>query len=90
MADYRINSLVLAAGPLSSSPTSATKSARNGPDLPVWRGPLIGVDRKWLVEAQNDANDLHETLVVRRNELFRGAIQPSSRLTRFVINCAFS
>jgi hypothetical protein len=30
MADYRINSLVLAAGPLSSSPTSATKSARNG------------------------------------------------------------
>jgi len=24
MADYRINSLVLAAGPLSSSPTSAT------------------------------------------------------------------
>jgi hypothetical protein len=59
-------------------------------DLPVWRGPLIGVDRKWLVEAQNDANDLHEALVVRRNELFRGAIQPSSRLTRFVINCAFS
>jgi len=27
MADHRINSLVLAAGPLSSSPTSATKSA---------------------------------------------------------------
>jgi hypothetical protein len=30
MADYRINSLVLAAGPLSSSPTSATKSAKSG------------------------------------------------------------
>jgi len=30
MADHRINSLVLAAGPLSSSPTSATKSAISG------------------------------------------------------------
>jgi hypothetical protein len=30
MADQRINSLVLAAAPLSSSPTSATKSANSG------------------------------------------------------------
>jgi hypothetical protein len=36
--------------------------ARNGPDRLVWRCPLIGVDRKWLVEGQNDANDPERTL----------------------------
>jgi hypothetical protein len=36
--------------------------ARNGPDRLVWRCPLIGVDRKWLVEGQNDANDPRRTL----------------------------
>jgi hypothetical protein len=29
--------------------------ARNGPIGPVWRCPLIGVDRKRLVGGQNDA-----------------------------------
>jgi hypothetical protein len=31
--------------------------ARTGPTEPVWRCPLIGVDRKWLAEGQNDAFD---------------------------------
>ncbi|SHI05013.1 hypothetical protein SAMN05443248_7749 [Bradyrhizobium erythrophlei] len=31
--------------------------ARNGPDRLVRRCPLIGVDRKWLVDGQNDAID---------------------------------
>ena len=31
--------------------------ARTGPTGPVWRCPLIEIDRKWLVECQNGAND---------------------------------
>jgi hypothetical protein len=31
--------------------------ARNGPTGPAWRCPLIGVDRKWLAEGQDDAID---------------------------------
>jgi hypothetical protein len=37
--------------------TFSAISARNGPDRLVWRCPLIGVDRKWLVDGQNDAID---------------------------------
>jgi hypothetical protein len=35
--------------------------ARNGPDRLVWRCPLIGEDRKWLVDGQNGAIDPERT-----------------------------
>jgi hypothetical protein len=31
--------------------------ARNGPTGLLWRCPLIGGDRKWLAEGQNDVID---------------------------------
>jgi hypothetical protein len=31
--------------------------ARNGPTGLLWRCPLIGGDRKWLADGQNDAID---------------------------------
>jgi hypothetical protein len=34
--------------------------ARNGPDRLVWRCPLLGVDRKWFADGQNDAIDSAE------------------------------
>lgn len=36
--------------------------ARNGPDRLVWRWPLIGVDRKYLVDGQTYAVDPNRTL----------------------------
>ena len=35
----------------------STQSARNGPTGLLWRCPFLGVDRKWLAECQNGAND---------------------------------
>jgi hypothetical protein len=45
--------------------------ARNGPVGPVWRCPLIGVDRKRLVSGQNDAFDPNRTSL-RRGTTLRG------------------
>jgi hypothetical protein len=38
-------------------------AARTGPTGPVWRGPLLGVTRKWLAEGQTNAIDPKRTLV---------------------------
>jgi hypothetical protein len=35
--------------------------ALTGPTGPVWRGPLLGADRKWLAERQNGTFDPPET-----------------------------
>jgi hypothetical protein len=48
MTDLRINSLVLTAAPPLSSPTSATKSARNRHADAVAPYRLFGDQRTWL------------------------------------------
>jgi hypothetical protein len=53
----------------------------------IWRGPLIGVDRKWLAEGQTDAIDPTATLAVQCGNGFHGGFKPLSMCPTKPLRC---